>query len=239
MSASPAAPSTPPQDAASPADTLAARFAQDPLPWLLKVAWFSILLGCLMQILTAVVVKLCAVDPNLKDFVRDLAQKVTWSTFVCVGLAVGQAIARARTAWVGFVGLLAAPAGFIVARAAQKSTAQAVGAAQPDEMGMAVFVTVLVLKAVEYGGLGTALAWLAARGRIGLRPYLMTGLTFGLMFGLAVVAVMYFMPAKPPPLPKLASLAVNEVLFPLGCSLVLCVTTNLALRAQGGARPAG
>ncbi len=46
---------------------------------------------------------------GLKPFVADLVRNVTWSVFVCAGLAVGTAVVRARAPVMGLLGLVSGP----------------------------------------------------------------------------------------------------------------------------------
>ncbi|MGE0479029.1 MAG: hypothetical protein AB7Q17_01035 [Phycisphaerae bacterium] len=210
---------------------VAVRRPHDPAAMLLHAAWMAIALGLLMQSLTAIVaVSAGGKYPALAEFVRDGVQKVTWSSFVCAGLAIGTAVSRLRTLWTGLLGVLAAPIGFVLARAAQKSTAGALGVAPPEVLSTGVFVAVLCVKAIEYGVLGTIIAWMAQKARGGLRDHVLVGLGVGATFGGVVLAIVYANAATPPPAPKLAGLAVNELLFPAGCALVLSAANTIGRR---------
>jgi len=195
---------------------------------LLKTAWMSILLGFLMQVLTLAAVKLAGgKDPTLALIVRDLVQKVAWSTLVCIGLATGTAASQSRQMWMGFLGFLAAPAAFVIARTLHKAATEALKAAAPDQMPTGVLVTVLVLKAIEYGTLGAGIAWLSRRPWGGLLAHVMAGLAAGVAFGVAIVLVVYLNAKPPMPAPKLVAQTINEVVFPMGCALVLFAANTL------------
>ena len=61
---------------------------------LLHVAWLSILLGLTLEVLLLVLHAFTETAGHTpKPFVADLAQKVSWSLFVCVGLALGTTVA--------------------------------------------------------------------------------------------------------------------------------------------------
>ena len=49
---------------------------------------------------------------GLRPFVADLVKNVSWSVFVCVGLAVGTAVTQSRVPVMGFLGLISAPLAF-------------------------------------------------------------------------------------------------------------------------------
>lgn len=76
-------------------------------PALMRAAWLAILLGLGFEVV------LLAISvyggSGTGTFVADLVKSVSWSVFVCVGLAVGTAIAKARVPLMGVLGLLAAP----------------------------------------------------------------------------------------------------------------------------------
>jgi hypothetical protein len=202
--------------------------------WLLKTAWWSILLGVAMQILTLVAARLLgAALPEVGVFLRDLSQKITWSSLVCVGLAIGNAASNMRPIRVGLVGLMAAPLSFIVARTAQKGTATALQVAPPDVMGDAIFAAMLLLKAAEYALLGFLLAGLARAGVQRAAAYVLRGSLVGLGFGGLVLLVHLGLIQPPPGLPKLLLVTINEVVFPVGCSLVLFASTRLGQMATG------
>jgi hypothetical protein len=209
---------------ASVASTTAA--PRDTAGMLLRVAWASIVLGLLMQVLTMLAAGALGA---LAEFVRDLAQKITWSGVVCSGLALGTAASRARPAWTGLAGLLAAPLAFILARAAHKGVGSAVNAPVPD-MAVLIFWTLLLLKALEYGLLGLLLARVAERypAAAHARTFALVGLSLGVVFGAAICSVAYFGASKPPPFAKLVGQAINEVVFPIGCALVIYGATRLA-----------
>lgn len=81
------------------------------------------------------------------------------------------------------------------------------------------------IKAVEYAWLGAALAWLTKRAATG-KPYALLGLATGVVFaGVIIGLVLTQSPTAPAPA-ALVSRAVNEVLFPVGCSLVLFAVHN-------------
>lgn len=195
----------------------------------------AIALGVLMQVLTLAAVKIAGgKDPALGILFRDTLQKISWSTLVCVGLAVGAAAQRARAAWMGLMGLLAAPLGFVSARMVQKGITQALDLTPVEQIAIGVLIAVLALKALEYGALGLWLYRLGTRER-GLWPHAGAGLAAGLTFGAAVVAVLYFSADPRPPAARVAALAANELIFPIGCSIVLYAAQLLGKRLSAAA----
>jgi hypothetical protein len=193
---------------------------------IVKAAWLAILLGLGMEVLLVAVSVGFGNVPDVNGILANLAQRVSWSFIVCVGLAVGTGAAKARQAVMGMAGVLAAPAAFHIARIAHKSAAGALGVAGPAGGGPSPEVMAL-LKAVEYGVLGAALGQLAKRAA-GPGGYFTTGLLTGLIF--AAVILWLAWTGGQAELPALVSRGVNEILFPIGCALVLYSAEASAVR---------
>lgn len=204
--------------AAAPASTRPA-----PNLWgqVLRVAWLSIGLGLVLEMVVLMIVAYTGnAGSTPKPFVSDLAQKVSWGFIVCVGIAFGTTAGKAREALMGVLGLISAPAGFAIARAAHKAVNETLGLAGPAAAGASPFL-IGGLKALEYAVLGFAIGWVARKAWGGLGVHVAVGVLTGLVFGTAILWVMqHYAPAPAPPV-ALISRGVNELLFPLGCSLVL------------------
>ena len=195
----------------------------------LRVAWLSICLGLALEVVLLVLAAFTGTAGDTpKPFVSDLAQKVTWSFIVCVGLAFGTTAGKARAGILGVLGLVSAPAGFTAARAAHKAVNGALGVAGKT---MAPNLVLLVggLKGLQYALFGVVLAWISKRA-FGLKVYVAAGLGFGLTFGLAIVAATVRASAAAVPPVDIAARCINEVLFPVGCALVLYASGALAKR---------
>ncbi len=196
---------------------------------LLRVAWLAILLGLGMEVLLLVlggaVGDVLGVGPIVADFVRN----ITWSVFVCVGLAVGTAVAKARVPLMGFLGLFSAPLAFEASRVFHKGTLEALAVSVPG--GEAVSpVMIAVVKGIEYGCLGLGVGWISQRPWGGAAAHVAVGLLVGLVFGSVEIALASTV-APLPPVPDLLVEGVNEVLFPVGCALVLFSANALGKRA--------
>lgn len=197
-------------------------------PRLLRVAWLSILLGVGIEILVILVAVLSGSASGPKPFVADLAQKLSWSAIVCLGLAVGRTASRALPAAMGLAGLLAAPLGFVVARSLHKGATQALGMVVTAAPGPSP-LTVALLKALTYAVLGVALAWVAKRAWGGAAAHAVVGLAVGAVFGGALLwLTVDAAPAMP--LSTLLARGVNEVIFPAGCALVIYASETLGKR---------
>lgn len=201
---------------------------------ILKVAWMAVLLGLVMQLLTAAATQMAGANPPAYALVlRDLSQRVTWAMFACVGLALGMTVTKARSTWTGLFGLLAAPLAFVLARAVHRSVASALNVAPPDAMGTGLFAAIAIIKALEYGTLGFVIVWLCNRTAAHVGLHIGAGLGVGVLFGTLILAILVYNVAGGLSPPKLVGQAVNEILFPVGCSLVLFASNALGRRLQG------
>ncbi len=203
----------------------------DPALRLLHVAWLAIALGLFMHLLNVLVLSAAGgAIGDLAKQVADAAQKISWATIVCLGVALGTAAAKARAAWAGLAGMLAAPAGFIGARTMHKGVSAAVGSAPPAVIGPAVFWTLVALKSVQYALFGIVLAYIGGKRWGTLGVHALVGAGAGVLFGLPGVAVGYYAAAKAPTLGVLIGQIVNEVIFPAGCAMVVHTASRLTPR---------
>jgi hypothetical protein len=193
---------------------------------LLRVAWLAIALGLAMEGLLLLLGSSFGELIGVKSIVADLAKNLSWSLFVCTGLAVGTAASQARAPAMGLMGLLAAPVAFEASRVVHKGTLEAL---EISGSGDTSPVLVAVIKGFEYGCLGLAVGWLGRRPWGGAVAHAAAGLAVGLVFGGAIVALTV-PPGAQMSDADVVSRGVNEVLFPLGCSLVLYASVNLGER---------
>ncbi|MGH9361605.1 MAG: hypothetical protein ACRD2T_06780, partial [Thermoanaerobaculia bacterium] len=206
----------------------AAASSRDLWRTVLRVAWLAIGLGIALEVLLLTVAAYTGTQGSSpRPFVADLVHKVSWSFLVCVGLALGTVAGKARSAVMGFLGLVSAPLAFATSKALHKGAAEALGLAAAA--GGPSPLLIALLKAVEYGVLGAALGRLGkrARGRVG--GYVGLGLLTGFVFGGAMIVVTVAAGAKAD-LASLLARGINEVLFPVGCSLVLYASEAIGKR---------
>jgi hypothetical protein len=198
---------------------------------ILRVAWLSIGLGIVLEVLLLVLAAYTGTAGTTpKPFLSDLAQKVSWSFIVCVGLAFGSTAGKARAGIMGLLGLISAPLGFNIARSVHKGVNEALGVA--GAAGGASAFLIAGLKGIEYAVLGAILGWVTRRqGGLGL--HLGAGAAVGLTFGVAIVTLIARAAANPMGPVDLAAKGINEVLFPVGCSLVLYAAEALSRRVPG------
>lgn len=195
------------------------------------VAWMSILLGVGIELLLLLGAALTAKLPAQAAIVADLSQKISWAVFVCLGLALGTAAAKARPAVMGFLGLVSAPLAFVGAKAVHKGALQALGMTGPSAGGPAMMIA--GLKALEYAALGVVLGHFSKRGH-GLKTYILCGLAAGLTFGVAIIFALTQGAPQPLTAATLISRGINEVIFPMGCSLVLYAADVVARQRVAG-----
>jgi len=195
---------------------------------LIRVAWIAILFGVVLEGLVLLIAAEFGSLKSFKPFLADFGYKTSWAVIVCVGLAVGAAAAQQRELMMGLLGMLAAPLAFYAARAVHKGMLQAFDLAV-DNPGFNPFV-VATLKGLEYGVLGAAVAILHKRWQGSALEYTVVGLAVGLIFGSLIVAIIARSAPKPIAHPALVGRAVNELLFPVGCALVLYAADVLGKR---------
>lgn len=211
----------------APAATLESAERDGPLPpasrrRLLRVAWWAIGLGLGMEALLLGATALLGEAPGAAAFVAEAASFVSWSVLVCAGLSAGDAAARGRAGLAGAIGAAVAPVAFFAARAAHAGMAQALdvdpaAAAIPPAL-------VAVTKAGEYAVLAGVVAALGRRAVASPAAHAGAGLAVGVVFGGFLVALLL---ARADPTPAaVVGRALNEVLFPVGCALVLYAFRN-------------
>lgn len=209
----------------------------DPKRAMLHTAWLSVILGCLIELVLLGLAVAGTSLPSLMPFVADLFQKVPWSVIVCVGLAFGRAASKANPVWTGLSGLLAAPTGFMVARALHKGAKSGLGVA---EAAIAAPSPLLVagIKGIQYLCLALLVAWLVKKGRVTLPGHLAAGLAVGAVFGGSLVVLM-INAAGPGALTPVALLSrvVSEIFFPVGCAAVLYASDVMSKRPDAVPTP--
>jgi hypothetical protein len=190
------------------------------LRWVATVALISVILGLAVQ--SAILVIKLAGRPMGADLVVDVASGVTWAVLVCTGLAIGLSVAKRRPMLTGALAFCFAPIALAAAKASQKVLSGWLGAAEKE--AVLALGTVSMLRAAEYALLGWLLARLVIRDRASLRPYLVVGCAAGLTFGGAITGLTWWVARDdglPLPPAALAATVINEMVFPVGCALVI------------------
>jgi hypothetical protein len=196
-------------------------------PWatLLRVAWLAIALGVLLQLALLLVAAGFGKDISPRPVLAETFKTVSWSLLVCVGVALGRVAAKGRVPLEGVTGLLAAPLALTAANAVQKGVAEAVDAVGVPAGPLPLWV--LAIKAVEYGCLGLALEWVGRRAWGSVLGHLAVGLLTGVVFGGVLLSVVVQSTPIPLSTPSLLARGVNELLFPVGCALVVFIAEVL------------
>jgi hypothetical protein len=201
--------------------------AAPPGPWatLLRVAWLAILLGLLLQLAVLLVAVGFGTAPSPGPLLAETLKTVSWSLLVCVGVALGRVAAKGRMPLEGVTGLLAAPLALTAANTVQKGVAEAVNAAGVPAGPAPLWV--LTIKAAEYACLGLALNWVGRRAWGSALGHLAVGLMVGVVFGGMFLTVVVQSAPTPLATPALLARGLNELLFPVGCALVVFIAEVL------------
>jgi hypothetical protein len=201
-----------------------ARRAQGELRSIAIVALLAIGLGLVMQMLI-VTTRLLAggAFPGIAGL-ADVANGVTWSFFVCTGVAIGVSIGKARKALAGLIGFLFAPIAIAVAKAMQKAVIVAIDAV--ETVAVLPVTTLGLVRAVEYGVLAWVLAVLAEREVARPLPYLGVGTGVGLVFGISLALLTRasaLAAGTDLTAPQIAGTLMNEVGSPIGCAFLIFI----------------
>jgi hypothetical protein len=186
------------------------------------IALLSVGLGLLIQILIFAARVLAGGPWPELAAVADVAQGVTWALLVCTGVGIGTSVMRARARIVGLMGALFAPIAVAAAKGSQRLVASALDLA--EQQALMSLGAVSLLRAVEYAVLGFLVGTLAYRGDQRISRYVAAGAGVGLLLGGCVVALNAWLAAglgAPFGAPQIAAGVVNEMLFPIGCALVI------------------
>ena len=204
----------------------------DPWQSLMQVGWLAVLLGLTIEVILVVLAAGFGTLKGAYPVLADLVQKISWSAIVCLGIAVATMAQKARGSLMGLAGLLAAPFAFVVARSLHKGAIAALGVAAAARPGPSL-ILIGLLKGLQYGSFGLALNWVEKKPWGKLAAYLATGLAAGVVFGGMMLALVIQAAPQMPPFPVLVSSATNEVLFPVGCALVIYVS-KIMKKMRGG-----
>ena len=197
----------------------------DPGRLLYRAAWLAVLLGVAMEVLLLALSAGFGALKGLSPVLADLTQKISWSVFVCVGVAIGTAVAKGRAAIAGWIGLVSGPVAFQGAKVAHKAVTQAL--ALPAGGGGLSPGWIALWKGIEYGALGALLAWVGKSARRSASDYLFSGLVIGTLGGGALAIAMLARTPAPIPAVAVVSRFANEMIHPVGCALVVYAAENL------------
>lgn len=204
-------------DAAS--ETEAARLATKRI---LTAAWLAAIAGIAAQLVVFGARLLAGGSVAAAGFIAEMAQGVSWSVLVCAAIAVGTLAAKSRALFAGLLGLLAGPLAWAGAKGVQKGVQALAGV--PQDQFTPLFWMVCGVKGVEYCLLGLALSRVVGRPSARIGAFLAPALILGL-FGACVMMALNLGNAAlantSVPLPRLVSIATNEVFFMCACACVI------------------
>ncbi|MBZ9809761.1 hypothetical protein LB542_24515 [Mesorhizobium sp. BR1-1-9] len=193
------------------------------------VAWLAIALGFAMEALILTARFTAGSHPATTQVLIELAQGVTWSFFVCAGVSLGTAMAKVQALLGGLIGAMSAPLAMGIAKGTQKVMVSALDvAAKPAILSL---TTLGVLRAIEYGLLGWILAWLAAKAKPRPFHFMLAGASIGAVFGGGITALTIETAAANElalALPQAIAVGLNEIVFPIGCALVVYVALQVS-----------
>jgi hypothetical protein len=185
----------------------------------LRVALLSLLLVVVLEallILGRVVTG--SLDEGVGGVLADLAGKVPWSLFVCTGVWLGLELGHGRPPLSLLAGLVAAPIGSLLLRAVAEGFHAFAFAAEP---GGASPLLVAGIKGVEYACLGFLVGWLGRRTWAAVQHHAAAGLAVAIPFGGVLLLATAAASRDPLGPSQVAVWTVNELLFPIGCALIL------------------
>lgn len=204
---------------------------------LVKAAWLSVALGLGIEFLLLTAAAFFKNSGETGAIVAETVQKITWSTLVCTGVAVGLAAAKMRPQIMGLAGLVSGPVAFYIAKIAHKSVSQALSiAAQAPVAGPSPFLLASI-KGVEYAVLGFLIGQLGKRTNVELKGHLAAGAATGIVFGGGIVYLMVSKATEPISTLSLVTRCINEIIFPVGCSLVLFAAQKIGEKQHDVERP--
>lgn len=207
---------------------------------IVTIAWLSILLGLVMQLLLLFAKVSFDEPPESMKLVLDVVNGVTWAFFVCAGIGLGTAASKGNAIIGGLIGLVAAPVAMGLAKAAQKSMASIMKAS--DAPALVPLTTLGVFRAIEYGFLGWALAYMVAKEERRASRFLIAGGVTGGVFGGGITLLTPQLASQRGIIlsaAQIAAIGLNEIVFPAGCAMVvyvaLVVGQHLKLLTSGTA----
>jgi hypothetical protein len=185
----------------------------------LRVAALSVALAALLELLQLSTLIMIGEPFGRAELIRDLLLKVPWAAIVCVSFWIGLVLGRGRASIAAFVVLVSAPLASLVAHALAE-TGRSYELSATHEMLISPYI-VAALKGGSYVALAVLVVWLRARTRATAWHYAAAGLMIGVFFGGTLLALEMVAAMHPVTTSVLVAWAVNEVLFPIGCALIL------------------
>lgn len=186
---------------------------------LLRIAWLAILVGVALEILMVAVASAQGESFVLAKRIASGLRGVTWSSLVCVAIGWAQGLQPLSSVRTGFVGLLSAPLAVVAARALHKEALVLLDQTPPATDAFHPLWP-LCLRAVEYLLFGW---WIAnvSKARTDAKSHVKVGATIGVGATIAQFVQPALAGGSTPAFDAFVPTALNELVFPIGCSLVL------------------
>jgi hypothetical protein len=188
------------------------------------VVWMAVGLALLLEVLILALALATGNSATPLGLLASVLSRVSWSVIVCAALAVTTALSRVAVPASGLAGLLVAPAATLFAKILQKTLTSAL-AGSTMALPAGVLLGMAALKGLEYLWLGAVLAWLGQRD-FGFLAALAVGTVTGLTFGAAATVINSMFLDMSNSLLLVGF--VNELLFPIGCSIILVGAEKLS-----------
>jgi hypothetical protein len=190
------------------------------LKTLSQISWLALGLAVLLEFLAFTVDASLGQADSLAEFTLGLTKKVAWSLPLCAALAV----VTQRSSVMGITGMFAAPfaslfSSLIDSQLRELFLTVATDALSSETLAMAVF------RGLEYGLLGALVGYLVSQQRNSLRNHSLLGLLVGIIFGSVIVYLQLQVPYNQPE--EILLQNIGELIFPLGCSVILKVASAL------------
>ncbi|MBJ7598651.1 hypothetical protein [Candidatus Nephthysia bennettiae] len=193
-------------------------------PDAVRVAVLSIGLAVLLELLQVVFARVTGTPYAASEVVRDALLKVPWAIVVCVALWIAMRIAANRPAVIALIGLVAAPIGSLLARSSAEMAHGLAVAAEPAAAPSPLLVA--TFRGVEYACLGLAVMWLGRKVWSNGLHHAGAGFLVGLLFGGLLLALTAVLTSNPFITATVGAWIVNELLFPVGCALIVFVNAK-------------
>ncbi|WP_018160738.1 hypothetical protein [Smaragdicoccus niigatensis] len=185
----------------------------------------AIVLGLAIQLAMMVTGAIGA--DSVDNVLSETVGNVSWSVIVCFGVTAGTTIRKSTAPVAAVIAFVCAPIALGVAKGAQRGVNELSGV-EPEAMTSSLLL-IAAVKAVQYGFLGFMLNRLSGRGVDRLLTFMAVGAGAGVTFGLLNVLIRSMTTSLA--WSDFAPIAVNELLFPLGCAIAVYVASAAAKAA--------
>ncbi|MCE5290387.1 MAG: hypothetical protein LLG14_14265 [Nocardiaceae bacterium] len=186
----------------------------------------AIVLGLAIQ-LAMIVTRAIGAD-SIDNVLSETVGNVSWSVIVCFGVTAGTTIRKSTAPVAAAIAFVCAPIALGVAKGAQRGVNELSGV-EPEAMTSSLLL-IAAVKAVQYGFLAFMLNRLSGRGVDQLLTYMAVGAGAGATFGLLNVLIRSLTSSLT--VSDLAPIAINELLFPMGCAIAVYVAASVAKAAR-------